>query len=110
MCCASVRAVLLWVSVTVTAIDWGARAELIGDVEIAMASIPCSSRDTPVATGMLPETSYLTTTRLRDFSLDTRDELLSDLCVLRSVDFAHAGWAGDIDFGEIVANDIEAYK
>ena len=32
------------------------------------------------------------------------------MCVLRSVDFAHAGWAGDIDLSEIVANDIEAYK
>ena len=33
MCCASVGAELLWVSVTVTAIDWGAMAELISVVE-----------------------------------------------------------------------------
>jgi hypothetical protein len=57
MCCESVGAVLLWVSVTVTAMDCGARAEFMKVVEIAMANRPCSNREAPVATDMFPETS-----------------------------------------------------
>jgi hypothetical protein len=45
---------------------------------------------------------------LRYLTFNTRNQLFANLRILSAINFAHARGTCDIDFGEIVTNDVKA--